>query len=242
MRPFVAGLIVVWLMALAAACAAQDLVQQEQPPPPNQPGKPEPPPRPDLDGPRAPRPGQPGLDEPPPALPPGPAGREPRPPRPPGPPFDPLLRLIGEQRPELAQRLERLRRESPDLFREVLLQALSARLEDALNAVGATPGVPGAESQPGGPPRDRHGADFGGPGGPPPGGGRGPGELSPELRGRLHELEERHAQLEARSREVAARLAGVRAQGAAEDVQDALREELRNVVREQFDVRSELRQ
>jgi len=153
-----------------------------------------------------------------------------------------LLRLIGEQRPELAQRLERLRRESPDLFREVLLQALSARLEDALNAVGATPGVPGAESQPGGPPRDRHGADFGGPGGPPPGGGRGPGELSPELRGRLHELEERHAQLEARSREVAARLAGVRAQGAAEDVQDALREELRNVVREQFDVRSELRQ
>ena len=93
--------------------------------PPQQPPAPPPPVQPPGRPPPTPG-GQPVPSEPPP--PPG-AGLPPHPPLGLGPglPGDPLLRLIAERRPELAQRLEQLRRRSPERFRAVLLDALTTR-------------------------------------------------------------------------------------------------------------------
>ncbi len=65
-----------------------------------------------------------------------------RPPLPLGRPVDPLLRVVAERRPELAERLERLRRRSPERFQDVLVEALMSRLEDALNEAERNPGPP----------------------------------------------------------------------------------------------------
>ena len=46
--------------------------------------------------------------------------------------FNALIRLIAERRPELAERLERLRRQEPERFRDVLAEALIIRLEHIL--------------------------------------------------------------------------------------------------------------
>ena len=116
--------------------------------------------------------------------------------------FDALIRLIAERRPDLAERLERLRRQEPERFRDVLAEALIIRLEHILGDERRGP-----ERRPGG---------F-----PLPGSGPGPearfheGQEKPrvlqrehrELQERaealereLHELEERDARPEARER------------------------------------------
>ncbi|HUU98681.1 MAG TPA: hypothetical protein VM487_23350 [Phycisphaerae bacterium] len=59
--------------------------------------------------------------------------------------FNALIRLIAERRPDLAERLERLRRQEPERFRDVLAEALIIRLEHILGDER-----PGPERRPGG--------------------------------------------------------------------------------------------
>ncbi|MCH8804937.1 MAG: hypothetical protein IH986_02475 [Planctomycetes bacterium] len=47
-------------------------------------------------------------------------------------PPEPLIQTLAERRPELARRLERLRRESPERFRDLITDALAVRIEDVL--------------------------------------------------------------------------------------------------------------
>ncbi len=207
---------------------------------------------------RAPRP-RPGHPVGPPGGPPhGPGAR--RGPGGPGePPVAPLLRMIAERRPELAERLGRLYHESPERFHDVLLDALMLRLEATLDKAEAEhererdehherrPDT--AEHEPGHP-RDPHrpGPEGGPPHGPHPGmrpgahpgpaGGFGPPALPPRLR----ELEERHADLERRSDALTAAYRELRARGAPEGEQRRVHEELERTVHEHFEVRTELRQ
>lgn len=178
--------------------------------------------------------GAPGVAPPPPAAPaprpqpprpPGPGMHPPAlPPHPPGAPADVLLRLIAERRPELAERLEHLRRRSPEHFRRVLVDALTRRLEEALNEA--------ERNVPPGPP-ERFGPDDPLPPEPP-----GP---RAEHRARLRELEERQARLEGRSHEVAAQLRELREREAPPPEAERVHAELERIVHEQFEVRSELR-
>lgn len=174
------------LMTLVCAWALPALGQEAggQPRPPSAPDSPaldQPPPEPPPPPPPTPRP-EPGIPGGP--RPPEPDGVAPPPtPRPSAPRIDPLLRLIAERRPELAERLERLRRESPARFREVVLDALTARLEEALNEVESQPerplGLPGD---------GQGGRGGGGRAGPPALRERGPAG-PPELRAHVRELE-----------------------------------------------------
>ncbi len=59
--------------------------------------------------------------------------------------FNALIRLIAERRPDLAERLERLRRQEPERFRDVLAEALIIRVEHILGDER-----PGPERRPGG--------------------------------------------------------------------------------------------
>lgn len=154
-------------------------VRDEPPPGPRGEGRPGPRPGrvrepggPPEDGPEAGggprRPGPPGLENGP------PPGRPPL--------GHPLIRMIALRNPELAGRLERLRRESPEKFERVLAEALVRRLEETLDAEGVPAGEPlppeefdGPRGH--GPPGRRH-AGPGGPGGrPPQGGPDGPPEM-----------------------------------------------------------------
>lgn len=108
----------------------------------------------------------------------------------------PLIRFIAPHNPELAGRLESLRRESPEQFERILAEALVRRLDEALDAEGVPPGEPLPPDALGGP-RGRGkrpappegGPDFGPPRGgfaPPPGGPEtdpppmdGPGAMRP---------------------------------------------------------------
>jgi hypothetical protein len=233
MKASLACLLVGCVSAWAATVCGQERGEHVQPPSaPERPVLNQPPPQPapmpadepepeTPDGPRPPGVGEAGL----------PGG-----PRPPVAPVDALLRLIAERRPELAKRLERMRRESPRRLREVVLDALTARLEEALNEAENSP------ERPVGPRGEGRGV-RGGPGERP--GGRAIRERGlaerPEFRQRVRELEEQHEQLERHSQELAQKLHEQRAGGAATEELDRLRDELTGVVQHQFEVRTELR-
>ncbi|QOJ14298.1 MAG: hypothetical protein HRU75_06450 [Planctomycetia bacterium] len=91
---------------------------------------------------------------------------------------DPLIRGLAERNPELAARLARLRRDDPDTFHQLMIDALVPQLEEALDAINAPPGEPpdldggagqrpprGPGMRPGAPGRRPPGRM---PGGPPP--------------------------------------------------------------------------
>lgn len=146
-----------------------------------------------------------------------------RPPLPPAPPAELLLRLLAERRPELAERLGRLRRRSPERFRRVLLEALTDRLEERLNEMERGEPLP---------------LEPLGPEGVPPAERPGPPE---EHRIRVRDLEERQGRLEARSHELAQRWRELERPDANAEERRRLHDELERVVQEQFNVRSELR-
>ncbi|MBL8878205.1 MAG: hypothetical protein JNG88_03705 [Phycisphaerales bacterium] len=227
-------------------------------------------------GPR--RPGPPGVDGPPPGRP--PLGH-------------PLIRMIALRDPELAGRLERLRRESPEKFERVLAEALVRRLEETLDAEGVPPGEPLPPEEldgprgprghgppgrhragPGGRPPEDGGPDglppdgapeIDGPDAPPPMGGademrpphgegpRGAGRggppgaaggsrppfgppMSPELRGKWQDAEQRHADT---TRRVDDLVRSLRESKSAPDAK--LRAELEAAIGEQFESRTALR-
>ncbi len=150
------------------------------------------------------------------------------------PPLGPLPRLLAERRPEFAERLERLRARAPRRFAEVLVEVLLPRIEEALNEAERAPDeaqMPGPEG-------------LGGPRAPhpprPPGMER-PEALPPEAVTRLRELLERDGRLEVRSRELADALRPPRVRDLPADKVESMRTELNQVVKDQFDVRSELR-
>lgn len=191
--------------ALAAACV-QEPGEGVDPPPPERPApdmqqqdpddRPPPPPPP---------PGQMERRRPPGPRAPGGPGRgrfEGRPGPGPQARFDALIRLIAERRPDLAKRLERLRRQEPERFRDVLAEALIIRLEHILGDER-----PGPEHRPGERPPRRFGS------GPEArfqeGQEKAPAlerehrelqERAEALERELHELEERDARPEARER------------------------------------------
>lgn len=190
--------------------------------------------------------------EPPPPPPPPPAGPPPQPPQGPAagpppftggprgpvglrpPPDEGLLPLIAERRPDLAERLEHLRRRAPERFRMALVEALLPQLDEVLRRLeeaGLPPGPPRMVAPPE-PSRPPHG----GPPRPP-----GPEPMPPEMRARVRELEEQHARLEERVRELTARLRGPQGTDISSEERAALREELAKVLNEQFDTRTELR-
>ncbi len=233
----------VWMIAcsltiLMGVCAsyAQERGQPPGPPPRGEPGQVQPPPPPPgPEGPRAPR----ALEQPPPGdleRSPGEPGT-PLPPGPGRPRFpDPLLRLLGERRPELAERLERLRQRSPQKFREVIFEAFVSRLDEFLDAAeeGGGPEAGAADFPPREGPRRFEPGRGGGP-------RRGPEGPPPEDRARIEELEKRQAELEQRSHELARRAHEARAAGGSSEHLDGLRNELRAVLNEQFEVRTALR-
>lgn len=220
-------LFLVW--SSAVCCAAGDAAAQDQPPPqppppqvrPDQPAGPPPAQRPErppqASGPQPERPPLPNVE---------PGAREPDLPG----PAQALLRMVRAHRPELAERLARLARQSPDRFHEVLVEALISRLESALDETEAEPGPPGRpERGPRSPVRPRPGPAE--PGGPPP------GDVLPRVR----ELEERHGELERQSQELARQMRELGEGADAEVRHAALREQLVRVVNEQFEVRTQLR-
>jgi len=226
-----------------AASAVADDPPAAQPPPPPAPAAPRPEPA---------VPGQPGPSEPAVGIgqPGGPPGPGPEPSQQEGlfPPYPwrPLLRYLRERRPELADRLERLRDRDPEGFRRVILDAFMLRLEEALAQEEGRPGPPGR--QPRAPEQGR--AQFPpGAGGPPGRGPVGPGgpagaPLPPgpdEFFPRVQELQKRHEQLEMRSRELAEHLRAGRFEPVPPEERERLRAELERTVNEQFDVRTELR-
>lgn len=215
------------ILAGATVTSAQERGQPPGPPPRGEPGQMQPPPPPGPEGPRSPAP-PPSPGEPDRPLPPPGPGRPPFP--------DPLLRLLGERRPELAERLERLRQRSPEKFREVIFEAFVSRLEEYLTAAES-----GAGNEPEGPgrPPGAAGPRFGP--GREAGLRRGPEGPPPEDRARVEELEKRQAELEHRSHELARRAHESRRAGGSPEELDGLRNELRMVLNEQFDARTALR-
>lgn len=172
--------------------------------------------------------------------PPGDAGRSPRPPdgRPRrrfervGPPLmDWLLPAIAERRPELARKLARLRRESPERFRRLLADALITRLEQAAEREERRPFPPGEPRRPPGEP------DW-----DEPGGHELPGPLA-EIERQFRELERQNVELERRSIELAERYREIREHGGPErEAQlEQIRHELAETVERHFEVRTELR-
>lgn len=192
------------------------------PPPGSQPG-------PWQGGPPGPPPpGTPSL----PGLPPPPGGQPPPGVFPPEPPLDALLRIIAAQRPELAERLVRAQQQSPEQFRSLVLEALLPRIESALEEVERNPAPPRQPGVPAGPPRgDGPAGRFPMPPEPP----------SPEMQARIRELQRQHELLEVRSQELAQSLRARLADAKSEEETPRLREELNQVVSEQFQIRTELR-
>ncbi|MBK8915464.1 MAG: hypothetical protein IPM64_12870 [Phycisphaerales bacterium] len=82
---------------------------------------------------------------------------------------DPLIRGLAQRNPELAARLARLRREDPEAFHQLMIDALVPQLEEALDAINAPPGEP-PNLEAGAGPR------------PPRGPGMGPGPRGPGMR------------------------------------------------------------
>jgi hypothetical protein len=137
-----------------------------------------------------------------------------------------LLRAIAQERPELAERLRRLWRESPEKFREVVVRSLAAQLEVALDEAERVPARPGPAGRPPGerPPRPA-----------------GPAEEDERQLRQRRELEQRHEQLEDRTRDLVNRLRQLRAEGGPAEASEGTERELREVVNAQFEVRTQLR-
>jgi chaperonin cofactor prefoldin len=197
------------------------------PPPGDVPGAP-PPCGPGFGPPGGPGP-RPGLGSGAPGMPPCGPGMVPpgapgmAPPGEPGQRWDPLLRLLAERRPRLAERLVRLRERDPERFEDVIANAVGKRLERALDEEQARPGQER-------PRRPR-----------PPRPERAERGHAPEMEGHVRELQEQQEKLERQSRELAGQLRRMQHEGAPEDQQQHAREELMQVVNQQFDVRTELR-
>ena len=132
------------------------------------------------------------------------------------------MRVLAERRPELAERLERLRQEDPERFEAVVMDAFVVRMEHAL-----------AEAE----------ADLDHRGGPH----QTPAEREERLREReldqrMSELHMRHEQLEQRSHELAEMLHRLREEGTDAENAQRLRAELTSLVEEHFELRGALRQ
>jgi hypothetical protein len=222
----------------SAGPAVDEWAQAEPPPRPEPPpggerpaherGQPGPGPRPPMPppgggpGPLPPPGGAPGPGGQ--AGPGGPGGGRPDMLHPPLPPFAPLMRIIAERRPELAERLERLRRRDPHRLEQVLMDALMMRIEQTLDEAEANSaerpeppqawrGEPGSAVRPPEREADRH----------------------------MRELYERQQQLERRSHELAERVRQARTAEGGKEPAEKLQAELRDVVEQQFDVRGEIR-
>ena len=233
MKAIVKTILTVLAMSFLVPCAAQERARPARPAPAPAPGQveqPTPPPRPPHPSPEGPLPDRAPR---PPAAP-----DEAAPPMPPRGGLDPvLLRLIGERRPELVERLTALRDQSPDEFHRVLVEALLAQLEGPLGDAEQRPG----RRAPGIGVGRRDGPQVGGRGRAGGFGGSRGGWDEPGPPARVRELEEQHERLEVQSHDLAARLRELRAQEREPEEQQRLREELAGVVKQQFEVRSELR-
>lgn len=206
--------------------------------------QPEPPPR-DPPRERAPRareqqapPGEAGQrGASPRGLPPGRPPREPemRPQRRPPLPqvMDWLLPAIAERRPELAERLQQMRKHAPERFHRLLVDALIMRLEEAAQREEHRPFRSGARLA-----HDR------------PSEHREWDEAERELRGphavierEMKELHQRNEELEHRSAELAQRYRELREQGRPElEAEfDEVRHHIAETVEQHFEVRTELR-
>lgn len=174
-------------------------------------------------------------------------------------PPEPLIQTLAERRPELARRLERLRRESPERFRDLITDALAVRIEDvlrrerqhtgprtqtplesglqptwrgAIRGKARLPGVPEVAPEPGQVPT-------------PPGAPRHVdafdvelGQHRSKLAQRHQHLQNQHNQLEQDTQRLVERMRDRSAPGAHAE----LREALARTVHEHFQVRTELRQ
>lgn len=172
--------------------------------------------------------------------------------------WDAVLRVLDDRRPGLARRLRVLREREPERANAVLTEALAGRIEEALDDGPRRPGpLPGGR-RPNGPPArdplDGPPPDMGeplfppphDPLGPPPGDGP-PPPLGPDHRPpppppdpRVLELQEQQAEADRRARELANTL---RTDGArlSDPERANLRDELRQVVETQFELRTALR-
>jgi hypothetical protein len=141
--------------------------------------------------------------------------------------LQPLLRIIGHHSPELAGRLERLWRRSPERCHEVLMDALVFRLEEKLDEAERDlrhdePRPPGERESP----RPPH---------------RGPDAPPREMMERHMRLEREHEECERVSHELAERLRHLQHEGGPAEARMETREELERVVNHQFEVRTQLR-
>lgn len=196
----------------------------DQPQPPNE--KPaarrSPGPRHRQTPPRGPIPPGPRVGQRPGAPHPGP-GREPG--------LAPFLRMVQQRRPDLARRLQELRRDDPQRFRQVIEEALMLRLEAVLDEF-AQPnrGRPHDQLE-----RRRHHE------GNQRHQERQRREREEHMRRQIEELERRHDELDRRSHELAHRIREMRNEEAHDADRDRLHHELHEVVNQQFDVRGRLR-
>ena len=127
-----------------------------------------------------------------------------------------MLRMLVEQnRPDLAERLRRLREQSPEKFRAVLTEALATRLEAALDAAARSEGPVGAN-----PARS---------------------DEAQQAALRRNEWEAQQQKLEDRSRELASKVRALRTAQPDSAEARAAREELVKTLNQQFDVRTALR-
>ncbi len=174
-------------------------------------------------------------------------------------PPEPLIQTLAERRPDLARRLERLRRESPERFRDLITDALAVRIEDvlrrerqhtapptqtplgfdpqptwrrAIRSEPRLPGVPEAAPEPGPvptPPEAKPHAN--------------PFDMAERstFGKRNQHLQNRHEQLEQNTQRLVERLRSRSAPG-RHGAHAELRETLARTVHEHFQVRTELRQ
>jgi hypothetical protein len=132
------------------------------------------------------------------------------------------MRLLAEHRPELAERLERVRREDPKRFERILMEALAPRIERALDEEAERPlGPRGGLLPPGERPA------------PPP--------EQAEFEQRMRALHEEEEHLERHSQELAQRLRELRRDDPNPEAREGLRRELIETIQRHFDVRGELR-
>jgi chromosome segregation ATPase len=130
------------------------------------------------------------------------------------------MRVVAERRPDLAERLERLRRRDPERFERVLMDAFMIRMERALAEAEADLGRhPGERTyeRPGPPPEERR------------------------FERHVRELHERNEELERRSLELAERSRRLPHEEAEPEECRRVLDELTGAVNEHFEVRTELR-
>jgi hypothetical protein len=160
----------------------------------------------------------------------------------PGPPHRPpphvemierLLPLIADRHPELAERLNEMRRRAPEEFERVLAEALAVRLEETLGVRDDRPRPPGPrmkgprpyERELGERERERHTQEM-------------------ALEREMGELHQRNDELEHRSQELAQRFRELREHGepGLDREREEVRHEVERTVEQHFNVRTELRE